>query len=77
MFGPCFVMQYLVSVLSSFAFISLRNRDLEMVALLLHLLPSLCLVAVSVLWLFLKLPWVGLQCVIVAFPDHTDTYFFC
>ena len=27
---------------------------------------------VSVLWLFLTVPWVGLQCVIVAFPDHTD-----
>ena len=26
---------------------------------------------VSVLWLFLMVPWVGLQCVIVVFPDHT------
>ena len=26
---------------------------------------------VSVLWLFLTVPWVGLQCVIVVFPDHT------
>ena len=26
---------------------------------------------VSVLWLFITLPWVGLQCVIVVFPDHT------
>ena len=25
----------------------------------------------SVLWLFLTLPWVGLQCVIVMFPDQT------
>ena len=24
-----------------------------------------------VLWLFLTVPWVGLQCVIVVFPDHT------
>ena len=24
-----------------------------------------------VLWLFLAVPWVGLQCVIVVFPDHT------
>ena len=32
----------------------------------------------SVLWFFLKLPWVGLQCVIVVFPDHTHTYLlFC
>ena len=29
------------------------------------------LVTVSVLWLFLMVPWVGLQCTIVVFPDHT------
>ena len=29
------------------------------------------LVTVSVLWLFLTVPWVGLQCVIVVYPDHT------
>ena len=23
------------------------------------------------LWLFLIVPWIGLQCVIVVFPDHT------
>ena len=32
---------------------------------------SCCLVAVNVLWLFLTVPWVGLQCAIVVFPDHT------
>ena len=26
--------------------------------------------AVSVLWLLLTVPWVGLLCVIVVFPDH-------
>ena len=26
---------------------------------------------VIVLWLFLLVPWVGLQCVIVVFSDHT------
>ena len=26
---------------------------------------------VNVLWLFLAMPWVGLQFVIVVFPDHT------
>ena len=26
---------------------------------------------VIVLWLFLTVPWVGQQCVIVVFPDHT------
>ena len=25
---------------------------------------------VNVLWIFLAMPWVGLQCVIVVFPDH-------
>ena len=28
--------------------------------------------AVRVLWLFLAVPFVGLQCVIVAFPRHTN-----
>ena len=30
---------------------------------------------VSVLWLFLTVPWVGLQCVLVVFPDHTHLRF--
>ena len=30
-----------------------------------------CFVTVYVLWLFLTVPWVGLQCEIVVFPDHT------
>ena len=28
-----------------------------------------------VLWLFHMIPWVGLQCVIVVFPDHTHCLF--
>ena len=40
-----------------------------LVALL--LLSYKCVVAVDVLWLFLAVPWVGLQYVIVVFPDHT------
>ena len=31
---------------------------------------------VSVLWLFLMVLWVGLQCVIVVFPDHTHVLSF-
>ena len=27
------------------------------------------------MWLFLTVPWVGLQCVIVVFPDHTCLLF--
>ena len=30
-----------------------------------------CHVTVNALWLFLTVPWVGLQCVIVVLPDHT------
>ena len=45
----------------------------KLVALL--LLSYKCLVTVNVLWLFPKVPWVGMQCVIVVFSNHT-TYFF-
>ena len=41
----------------------------KLVALL--LLSYGCVVAVDVLCLFLMVPWVGLQCVTVVFPDHT------
>ena len=53
--------------LSSFAIILKRKRDL--VALL--LVSNGCLATVYVMWLFLTVPWVGLQYVIVVFPDHT------
>ena len=32
---------------------------------------------VSVLWLFLTVPWADLQCVIVVFPDHTHFLLIC
>ena len=60
-------------VLSSFAIILKRRR--ELVALL--LLSYGCFVSVNGLWLFLTVPWVGLQCVIVVFPDHTHLSFLC
>ena len=59
-------------VFSSFAIILKRKR--ELVALL--LLSYGYLVTVYVLWLFLTLPWVGLLCVIVVFPDHTNFLFY-
>ena len=40
------------------------------------LLTSWCLVALSVVWLFLPVPWVGLQCLMVLYPDHTLLLFF-
>ena len=58
-------MHYFVSI------IVLRKRKL--VALL--LLSYRCLVTVNVLWLFLTVPWVGMQYVIVVFPDHTHSLF--
>ena len=60
-----------ICVISSFAIILERKR--ELVALL--LLSYGRLVTVNVLWLFLTVPWVGLQCVIVVFPDHTHLLF--
>ena len=61
----------LLYALSSFAITLMRKRQL--VALL--LLSFGCLVTVNVLWLFLAVPWVGLQFVIVVLPDHTHLLF--
>ena len=58
-------------VLSSFAITLKRQRKLS--ALL--LLSYRCIVTINVLWLLLTLTWVGLQCVIVVFPDHTHLQF--
>ena len=57
----------LLCVLSSFAIILKRMRKL--VALL--LLANICIVTINVLWVFITVPWVGLQYVIVVFPNHT------
>ena len=35
----------------------------------------ICIVTINVLWLFLTVPWVDLQCMIVVFPDHTYLLF--
>ena len=32
------------------------------------------IVSLRVMWLFLTGPWVGLQCVIVVFADHTNCF---
>ena len=57
----------LLCVHSSFAIILKRKRKL--VAWLLR--SYSCIVTIKVQWLFLTMPRVGLQCVIVVFPDHT------
>ena len=59
----CYALLY---VHSSFAIVLKRKRKL--VALL--PLSYRCIVTINVLWLFLTVPWVGLQYVIVVFPDH-------
>ena len=59
----------LLYVPSSFAIVLMGKR--ELVALL--SLSSWCLVIV--VWLFLAVPWVCLQFVIVVFPDHTHLLF--
>ena len=66
-----FVCCALLYVHSSFAIIWGRGGGL--VALL--LMSCGCVVAIGVLWLFLAVPWVGLQYVIVLFPDHTHLLF--
>ena len=59
----------LLCVLPSFAIILMGKG--ELVAL--PCVSSWCLVTVIVLLLF-TVPWVGLQCVIMVFPDHTHFY---
>ena len=58
-------------VLSSFAFTLTRKRELA--ALL--LLYFGCLATVNDLWVFLTVPWVDLQYMIVVSPAHTHLPF--
>ena len=55
---------YALGALSSLPIILLRERER-------CLLYFNCVVAVCVLCVFLMVPWVGLQSVIVVFPGHT------
>ena len=63
----CYALHY---VHSSFAVVLKRKRKL--VALL--SLSYKCFVTMNVLWLFLTVPWVGLQYVVVVFLDHTHFF---
>ena len=54
---------------SSFAIILMWKREL----VVLLSLSSRCLMMVE--WLFLMVPWVCLQFVIIVFPDHTHLLF--
>ena len=64
----CYTLLY---VLSTFAIILTRKR--ELVALL--LLSFGYLATGHVLWLFLTVPWTGLQFEAMVFPDHTHLRF--
>ena len=66
----CYALLY---VHSSFAIILKRKRKL--VPLL--LLFKRCIDSVNFLWFLLTVPWVGRQCVIVVFSDHTHLLFDC
>ena len=57
----------LLCIHSSLAIVLKRKRKLA--ALL--LLSNRCIGTVNSLWLFLTVPWVGLEWVIVVFPDQT------
>ena len=61
----------LLCVLSRFAII--LKWKIESVALL--LLSIRCPVTVNVLWFFLTVLWVGLQCVVMVFLDHSHLLF--
>ena len=49
--------------------------ELKRKLVVLLLLFYRCIVTINVQWLFLTVPWVGLQYVIVVFPDHTHLLF--
>ena len=62
-------MHYFSSILVLQSYWSKR----KLVALL--LLSYRCIDTINVLWLFLVVPWVGLQNVVVVFPDNTHLRF--
>ena len=58
-----------------FSFAIILKRKRKLVALL--LLSFRCIVTLNVLWLFLKVPCVCLQYMLVVFLDHTHLLFVC
>ena len=58
----------------SFLVLRLSLRKKEVVVFV--LLYFGCIVIENVLQIFLVVPWVGLQCVIVVYPDHTHFGFY-
>ena len=68
-----FVFVLLSIALCPFKFCNHLEDGRKVVALL--LLSYICIVAINVMLIFIAVPWVGLQCVIVVFPDHTHLLF--
>ena len=60
----------LLCVHSSFAIILKRKEKAGCFAIIVYK----CSVTINVLWLFLAVSWVGLQYVIVVFPDYTHLF---
>ena len=69
----CLIFVLVCDYSSPYGFAIILTRKRELVALL--QLYSCCLVTFNFLWLFLTVPWVSLQCVIVVFPKHTHSFF--
>ena len=79
MFFPLFVRVMCLS-LFCYAFLCVHSslaiilkRKGKLVVLL--LLSYRCIVIINDLWLFLAVPWVGLQYAIVVFPEHIHLLF--
>ena len=74
MYFPLFVGVLYLSLFyvhSSVAIILKRKKKL----VVLLLFSYRCIFTITVLWLFFMVPWIGLQYVIVVFPDHTCLLF--
>ena len=68
--GSVLVFDLVCTTLCPFKFCN----DLDEKERALLLLSFRCLVSVYVLWLFFTVSWVGIQVVIVVFPDHTHLF---
>ena len=72
--GVLYLSLYCYALLSVHYYFAITlKRKRKLVALL--LLSYRCIITINVLWLFLTVPWVSLQYVIVVFPDHTHLRF--
>ena len=71
--APCLSLFCYALLCVHFSFAIILKRERKLVVLL--SLSYRCIVTINVLCLFLVVSWVGLQCVIVVFPDHSHLLF--